>query len=125
MATTRNILMRKTSGHIDRQIVFKTYGETTVISKYPDMSKVKRSPSQRRVNDLMEAANEAAKEIIANDKLRAEALVRLNVTRNKLYTSLIKEYFQLHKNDKDPLDKPGSYRNPDKEMARKYKNKRK
>jgi hypothetical protein len=125
MATTRNILMRKTSGHIDRQIVFKTYGETTVISKYPDMSKVKRSPSQRRVNDLMEAANEASKEIIADDKLRAEALVRLNVTRNKLYTSLIKEYFQLHKNDKDPLDKPGVHRNSGLELARKYKRKRK
>jgi hypothetical protein len=111
MATTRNILMQKTSGHIDKQIVFKTYGDRTVISGYPDMSKVKRSPEQRRINDLMEAANYAAKEIMVDDKLRMEAQVRLNVTSNKLYTSLIKEYFQLHKDDKDPLFRPGVHRN--------------
>jgi hypothetical protein len=124
MATTRNILMQKTSGHIDKQIVFKTYGDRTVISGYPDMSKVKRSPEQRRMNDLMEAANYATKEIMNDDKLRMEAQVRLNVTSNKLYTSLIREYFQLHKDDKDPLFRPGVYRNPDpkaKEIIRKYK----
>lgn len=111
MAYTRNILMKKTSGHIDKQIVFKNYPGKTVISKYPDMSKVKRSPEQKRINDLMEAANDAAREIIYDDKLRREALDRLNVTRNRLYNALIKEYFQLHKDDKDPLNKPGVFRN--------------
>ena len=42
----------------------------------------------------MEAANFAAKRIMADEELRNEAQVRLNVTRNKLYTALIKEYFR-------------------------------
>ena len=103
MATTKNIMMKKSSGNIDKQLVFKTYGEKTVISKYPDMSKVKRSPEQKRFNDLMDAANIAVHKILYNDKLKMEAQVRLNVTSNRLYNALIKEYFQLHKDDKDPL----------------------
>lgn len=42
----------------------------------------------------MEEANYAAKEILADDELRNAARVRLNVTSNKLYTALIKEYFK-------------------------------
>ena len=103
MATTKNIMMNKSSGNINKQLVFKTYGEKTVISKYPDMSRVKRSPEQKRFNDLMDAANRAVHKILYNDKLKMEAQVRLNVTSNKLYNALIKEYFQLHKNDKDPV----------------------
>jgi len=103
MATTRNIMMKKSSGNIDKQLVFKTYGEKTVISKYPDMSRVKRSPEQKRFNDLMDAANRAVHTILYDPKLKMEAQVRLNVTSNKLYNALIKEYFQFHKDDKEPL----------------------
>jgi hypothetical protein len=46
---------------------------------------------------MMEEANYYAKRIIASDKLKGEAVLRLNVTRNKLYTALIKEYFQEQK----------------------------
>jgi hypothetical protein len=42
----------------------------------------------------MEEANYAAKNIMANEELRIAAQVRLNVTSNKLYTSLIREYFK-------------------------------
>ena len=100
MAYTRNVLMKKTSGHIDRQIVFKSYEGKTVISKYPDMSKVKRTDKQFRVNDLMAEANYFAKDIIADEKLKIEAQIRLNVTSNKLYTSLVREFFQAHKEKK-------------------------
>ena len=103
MATTKNIMMKKSSGNIDKQLVFKTYGEKTVISKYPNMSRVKRSEKQKRMNDMMEAANEAAQQVLDDDTLKMEAQVRLNVTSNRLYNALIKEYFQLHKDDKDPL----------------------
>ena|SRR5690349_1430867 len=121
MAHTRNLLMKKTSGHIDKQIVFKNYAGKTVISKYPDMSRVKRTDDQLRVNELMEAANNAAQDIIHDEKLRIEAQARLNVTRNKLYTSLIKEYFQNHKDDKMPLDRPGHYLNTDIPKYKRYK----
>jgi hypothetical protein len=121
MATTKNILMINTSGNIDKQIVFKRYGEKTVISKYPNMSRVRRSDKQKRMNDMMEAANEAAREIMYDDQLKMEAQVRLDVTSNKLYNALVREFFQLHKNDQDPLKAVGLTRDL---VSRKYNKKR-
>ena len=94
MAISENLLLQKLSGHLGKQIVFKQYGEKTVVTKYPDMSKRKLSPKQLRVNAIMEEANSEAKRIIADEEMRNAAQVRLNVTRNKLYTALIKEYFK-------------------------------
>ncbi len=42
----------------------------------------------------MKEANYEAKRILADEELRNEAQVKLNVTRNKLYTALVKEYFK-------------------------------
>jgi hypothetical protein len=94
MATSENILLKKLSGHIGREIVIKQRGDKTVVSKYPDMSKRKLSPKQIRINEMLEEANYAARNVLANEELRNEAQVRLNVKRNKLYTALIKEYFR-------------------------------
>src|SRR5678816_3994545 len=89
MAISENLIFRNVSGHIGKQIVFKQYGNKTVVSKYPDMSKRKLSPKQLRVNEIMEEANYEAKTILADEELRTAAQVRLNVTRNKLYTCLL------------------------------------
>jgi hypothetical protein len=94
MAISENLLLKKLSGHLGRQIVFKQYGSTTVVSKYPDMSNRKLSAKQKEVNEHMADANYRARGIILNEELRNAAQVRLNVTRNKLYTALIREYFQ-------------------------------
>ena len=94
MAISENLLLKKLSGHIGRQLVVKQYGDKTIISKYPDMSRRKLSQKQIRVNEIMFEANAEAKRIVADETLRHDAQVRLNVTRNKLYTSLIKEYFK-------------------------------
>lgn len=42
----------------------------------------------------MEAANYEAKTIMADMAQRHAAQVRLNVTANKLYTALVREYFR-------------------------------
>jgi hypothetical protein len=105
MAYTRNTLMKKTSGHIDKQIVFKSYAGKTVISKYPDMSKVKRTPKQELMNRLMAHANDESRMIMLDDKLKMEAQVRLNVTSNKLYNALVKEFFTNYKEGKIPAEK--------------------
>jgi hypothetical protein len=94
MAISENLIFQNAAGHMGKQLVFKQYGNKTVVSKYPDMSKRKLSPKQKRINEIMQEANYTAKSIIADDTLRTAALVRLNVTRNKLYTSLVKEYFE-------------------------------
>jgi hypothetical protein len=41
----------------------------------------------------MYEAHYTAKGIMANKELSSAAQLRLNVTRNKLYTALIREYF--------------------------------
>jgi len=104
MAISENLIFKNVSGHIGKQIVFKQYGNKTVVSKYPDMSKRKLSPKQLKVNETMQEANWEAKSIMADEVLRTAAQVRLNVTRNKLYTSLIKEYF---KNAQSPRETIG------------------
>lgn len=95
MAISENVLLKKLSGHLGKQIVFKQYGEKTVVSAYPNMSRRKLSVKQKEVNAMMEDANYQAKRIMANEELRQAAQVRLDVTSNKLYTALIKEYFKI------------------------------
>ena len=75
MAISGRILMQKLSGHLGKQIVFKQYGDKTVVTKYPDMSKRVLSPAQRRINEIMQEANYEAKRILASEALRAEAHV--------------------------------------------------
>ena len=94
MAISGSILLQKLSGHLGKEIVFKQYGDKTVVTKYPDMSKRELSPKQMRINEIMGEANYAAKGVLDSEVLRNEAQVRLNTTRNKLYTALIKEYFK-------------------------------
>ena len=94
MAISESILLKKLSGQLGKELVFKQYGDKTVVTKYPDMSKRVLSPKQLQVNERMFEANLEAKRTLADEKLRNEAQVRLNVPRNKLYTALIKEYFQ-------------------------------
>ena len=95
MARSNNLLLQKLSGHIGRQFVIKQYGDKTIITKYPEFSKRRKfSPAQLRVQEQLEEANYYAKGILADEQLRMEAQVRLDVTRNKLYPSLIKEYFR-------------------------------
>jgi hypothetical protein len=104
MAKSDNHIFKTVSGHLGKQVVFKQYGNKTVVSKYPDMSNRKLSPKQIRNNEIMEEANDAAKTILADDKLSMAAQVRLNVTRNKLYTSLIREYFKNAREAKETAD---------------------
>jgi hypothetical protein len=94
MAISKNLLMNGVTGSINKQIVLRRYEDRTVVSAYPDMSGRKLSPKQKRINELMTKANEQVQDIIADEKQRNEAILRLNVKRNKLYTSLISEYFK-------------------------------
>jgi hypothetical protein len=97
MATINSIWLKNLSGHIGRELVFKQYENKTVVSKYPNMSKRKLSKKQLHNHDVMAEANYEAQRIMASEKLRKEAQVRLNVTRNKLYHALIREYFATAK----------------------------
>lgn len=99
MAISENILLQKLSGHVGKLLVFKQYGDKTVVGKYPNMHNRKLSGKQLEVQDKMKEANYEAKRVLADEALRNAAQVRLNVTRNKLYTALIKEYFSTAANN--------------------------
>jgi hypothetical protein len=94
MATSENLLLKNLSGRIGKDLVFKQYGDKTVVCKYPKKSRRALSPAQQWVNETMAEANYEARAVLADEALRDAAQVRLNVKRNKLYTALIKEYFR-------------------------------
>jgi hypothetical protein len=71
----------------------KRRGKTEIIAR-ADMSKRKLSDKQIEVNDIMAAASAYAKSHLENEKYKAEAQVRLNVSSNRLYHALVKEYFK-------------------------------
>jgi hypothetical protein len=100
MAISNSVFLQL-SGQLNKEIVFKKYDDKIVVSKYPDMSKRKLSPKQLENQEIMYEANYTAKGIMADEELRMAAQVRLNVTRNKLYTALVKEYFNNYKAQHD------------------------
>ncbi len=97
MARSENILLKMLRGQIGKQLVIKQWGNKTIVTSYPDMSNRKLSAKQKAVNEKMAEANDYARAILLNAEKTAAAQVRLNVTRNRLYTALISEYFRENK----------------------------
>jgi hypothetical protein len=46
--TNNNIVTKALKGQIGKQLVFKQYGKKTVVTRYPDMSKVVPSDLQKK-----------------------------------------------------------------------------
>jgi hypothetical protein len=91
--SSQNPLLFGFSGRIGN-IVIKQYKDKTVISAVPDMDGRKLSSRQKAANDLMRDANAYARHIMADAKLKAEACRQLEVTPNKLYRALVKDFLK-------------------------------
>ena len=91
MAISNNPIMHGVRGTIGKQVVFRIVGGKQIISAYPNMSKVKRSASQKKQNDRMTVVNEIVADIKADPEQRIAALLRLDVPSNKLHHALVKE----------------------------------
>jgi ribosomal protein L9 len=91
-----------TSGFGGNVTVRKRNGKTEVIS-CADMSKRILSEKQIEVNQTMKMASRYAKDQIAKEKSKKEAQLRLNVSSNKLYHALVKEYFKI---DREEIEDP-------------------
>ena len=107
MAISTNLLLKHLSGQLGKQLVIKQYTDKTVVAKYPDMSSRKLSKKQRQMALMMEDANDNVRTIMASEATRNAAQVRLNVTRNKLYHALIREYFKTQPRPEVPELKKG------------------
>ncbi|KIC94093.1 hypothetical protein [Flavihumibacter solisilvae] len=101
-ASSKTALFKDYTGKINNQFVLKRYGDKSVICRLPKKNKRKeRTPNQLENNMVMKMANNCAKALIKDPARRDAALLKLNVTRNKLYTSLVSLYFQQAKAAKE------------------------
>lgn len=91
--SSQNPLLFGFSGRIG-DVVIKRYKDKTVISAVPDMTGRKLSAKQKAANQLMRKANLYARKVMADPKLKAEACRQLEVTPNKLYRALVKDFLQ-------------------------------
>jgi len=98
MAISKNPLFKGFRGHIGKVIVVKQYsGDRTIVTAYPDMSKVKPSEAQLVAKDKFAGAVAYAKSILIASDLKYKANTRLISRTGTLYHALIKEYFKLPK----------------------------
>ena len=92
MAKTLNsILLYQVSGQIGKQIVVKHYAQKTMITAYPDMSRVKPSKLQKTKRKDFAAAVAYARAIIS-DPVRKAAYAKRIKKGERVYNFAIKEY---------------------------------
>ena len=72
----RNIITQGISGSLDRKITFKHYGDTTIITSFPDRSKVKLTKNQKKENSKFREAMAYAKRQMADPVAKAEYKAR-------------------------------------------------
>jgi uncharacterized membrane protein len=72
-----NLIVRLLRGKLGKFLVFRVVNGKTVVSKYPDMSKVERSPSQRANNNLFSDAMKHANSVLNNAQEKASLQKRM------------------------------------------------
>jgi hypothetical protein len=89
--SSNSILLHALRGAIGKQIVVKQYGNKTVITAYPDMSKVKPSKLQKQKRKQFAAAIEYARSII-HDPVKKTAYAMKLKKGSRVYNAAIKEF---------------------------------
>lgn len=91
MAKVNNLILQEVSGALGKQVVVRTRGKKTFLSKYPDMSNVKPSEVQQKQRSKFSEAVEYARSII-NDPIKKTTY---KVKKGKsVYQTAIKEYMK-------------------------------
>ena len=95
MARTNHALLQQLSGALGKQLVFKKYGDKTVISKFPDMSGVK--PGRRQLPGQKRFAPAVAYAKAINRNPLQKAVYSKKVKKGQsVYHYALKEYFDKH-----------------------------
>lgn len=89
-------LLGNISGGLGRQLVFKQYKDKTVVTLYPDMSKVKPSAKQKEGRNVFAEAVAYAKGINNDPVKKAEYQKKVKAGK-KVYHFAMKEYLAQHK----------------------------
>ena len=91
MARSKNIFLDGVSGAIGKEFVCKQYAYGTVITKYPDMSKIKPSITQKRYRGRFQEAVRYAQGILQDASKKAEFQRKIGKGKS-VYHAAIKEY---------------------------------
>jgi hypothetical protein len=92
-----NILLEGVSGALGKQIVIKNYGGKTVITAYPDMSRVKPSKQQKAKRNVFREAVAYAQAI--NNDPSKKAVYKKKLKKGKsVYHAAIAEF--MNKKDR-------------------------
>ena len=103
MAKTNHPFLKDFRGSINKIIVVKQYpGDRTIITAYPDMSRVKPTAAQLAAKTKFAAAVAYAQHSKANINLNILAEKRLRARSGTLYHALIKEFME----NKNPPETP-------------------
>ena len=86
-------LLKGLRGHIGKEIVFKKYGNKTVVTRYPDMSNVKPSELQKKEQSRFARAVAYAQNINRNPALKAEYKTKVKKGQT-VYHFAISEYLK-------------------------------
>ena len=88
----KNSVLAALQGAIGKELVVKQYADKVVITKYPDMSKVKCSERQKEQREKMKEANAYARSVLVNPELKALYETYLEKGES-IYRKAIKDYF--------------------------------
>jgi hypothetical protein len=92
---SQNPITSSLHGAIGKNIVFRTRNGKTFASKYPDMSRVKLSASQKKQNTKFAKAVAFAQSILNNPAKKAA--YKLRKKGQSVYHAAIQEYYSKHK----------------------------
>ena len=92
----KNSSLYEISGQLGKQLVFKKYGNKTVVSAYPDMSRVKPSKLQKAKRNIFKEAVAYARNI-NNDPAAKKKYLKKVKTGQSVYHFAIQEYLKKHK----------------------------
>lgn len=96
----KNSLFGSLSGALGKEVVFKQYKDKVVVSKYPDMSRVKPTERQVAQRAKMKAAVAYAQKVSRNPALRADMESNLQPGES-VYHKAKKQYFEKLKKDEE------------------------
>lgn len=93
---SKKSVMNNVRGSLGKELVFKKYGNKTVVTKYPDMSQVKYTPLQQVYQGGFAEAVAYAQSIVHNPKEKAKYAKKLKKGAS-VYHAAIKEYLKKNK----------------------------
>ncbi len=94
MAQSRsNVITRGLQGQLGKQLVFKQYGKKTVVSRYPDMSRIKPSSLQKEKRSRFAEAVAYAQRINNDPVLKAQYRQKVK-KKQTVYHYALQEYLK-------------------------------